>query len=151
MTSKSVTIRIPETVLEMVQSFPDGETRTDKIINMLVLACECSETRKSNVRQSQDSDLQSVIQRITYLEDAVRQLQDNVLQSTPSVSGDNRQRAEETLNNIQAIISAMSDDDKDRILKARYPKSSFRKFSNEAISKDSVAKYWDLIKSQLIR
>lgn len=151
--SKSITIRVPTEIFDLIECFPDGETRTDKIINMLILASDYSANRKDIVSQSQDGDLQNVMHRLTVLEKSVSQLQGGDLQNASVLSAPsyNQQRSEETLNNIQAIISTMSNDDKINILKARYPKSSFRKFSNETISKDSVAKYWDLIKSQLMR
>lgn len=57
----------------------------------------------------------------------------------------NEKRAAEIQATIKTRASALSDDKKAHILGARYPKNEFRKAIDNAVSKDSIAKYWDMI------
>lgn len=61
----------------------------------------------------------------------------------------NEKRALEIQQQIQAAIDALTPQDRARIANHRTPKSEFRKSMSEPCSRDSIAKYWDMIEPKL--
>ncbi|MCG3814277.1 hypothetical protein I3260_18750 [Photobacterium damselae] len=61
----------------------------------------------------------------------------------------NAERAEKTRQALFGLVEQLSPEERQAILKARYPKSECRKAIGEAVSKDSMAKYWDEVQALL--
>lgn len=66
-----------------------------------------------------------------------------------AVNSTNAARAKAIVDKIYAGIESLNQEQKEIILSARYPKNEFRKAIGETVSKDSIAKYWGEIESNL--
>jgi wyosine [tRNA(Phe)-imidazoG37] synthetase (radical SAM superfamily) len=124
-----------------------------------------SQSAKKNIRFEHDlieaieNHKDELIPFAAWVKQACREKLERETQVRPKVSNNahdsdsapmsaNEKRKVETITSLKAICNAMTPDQKEEVLNARYQKSTFAKVGSiyfKEPSKDSVAKYWEEI------